>query len=73
MKPRSRIPDDPGTDDESPEESPEESGSPHPMEHGRKAEARYYGDDPDATGDDANLSALFAEMGAEDRLDEVGL
>jgi hypothetical protein len=54
----------------------EEGGLPEPnhsLDHGRKADAVYYGDDPAADPDDANLSALFAEMGVDERLDELGL
>lgn len=45
----------------------------HSLETGRKSESAFYGDDPDADPDDANLSALFAQLGTQDRLDEVGL
>ena len=40
---------------------------------GRKSAATYYGDDPDADSEDANLSALFAQLGAEERLEELGM
>jgi hypothetical protein len=43
------------------------------LDAGRKAAATFYGDDPDADPDDSNLSALFAEMGTEERLGELGM
>ena len=73
MKPRPHRADESEYTPETDEESSDGIEPNHSLDHGRKAEARYYGDDPDAGGEDANLSALFAELGAEDRLDEVGL
>jgi hypothetical protein len=43
------------------------------LDSGRKSAATYYGDDPDADPEDANLSALFAQLGAEERLEELGM
>jgi hypothetical protein len=43
------------------------------LETGRKSAAAFYGDDPDVDPEDSNLSALFAEMGTEERLGELGM
>jgi hypothetical protein len=43
------------------------------LDTGRKSVSTYYGDDPDADPEDSNLSALFVEMGTEERLNELGM
>lgn len=61
------------TADGDPEDDQEYLEPNHSLETGRKSGAVLYGDDPDADPEDSNLSALFAEMGTEERLGELGM
>lgn len=59
--------------DGDPEDEKEHIEPNRSLETGRKSVSAFYGDDPDADPEDSNLSALFAEMGTEERLGELGM
>ncbi len=63
----------PGFVDGDPEDDKEYLEPNRSLDGGRKSDAYYYGDDPDADPEDSNLSAFFAQMGTDERLDEVGM
>ncbi|HEX2613224.1 MAG TPA: hypothetical protein VHO02_06510 [Fibrobacteria bacterium] len=64
----------PASTDEDSEDDDREFLEPNrSLDVGRKSAATFYGDDPDADPSDSNLSALFAEMGTEERLGELGM